>query len=235
MYFKAHSLLAPIPLDDWDTSHLPKIPVSLKFHGGALSFCVGVMGPFRREFGSLGTNSPRGLVLLLGRDLVRLWEAVLKREKQPGHLPGPETDGKCKTPPEMPASVYGPMMNLGATAKVLADENGPPKRPLKLMDWNTPHPPLAPVESLPGPEPDPRITSPLIKHQKQGLNFMMVSKEKDRDYADSKWNPSPWRSFGHGGRALDGNFVPCDKTGARLGEVYGGILAGVMGLEKTPH
>ena len=36
------------------------------------------------------------------------------------------------------------------------------------------------VESLPGAEADPRITTALLKHLKQGLHFMM-SKERDRE------------------------------------------------------
>ncbi|PUU82640.1 hypothetical protein B9Z19DRAFT_1120400 [Tuber borchii] len=76
-----------------------------------------------------GSLFPEGFGSVAREDLVRLQAAVLKRKKQPGHLPGPETDGKCKTPPEMPASVYGPMMNMGATAKVLADKNGHLKKP----------------------------------------------------------------------------------------------------------
>ena len=44
------------------------------------------------------------------------------------------------------------------------------------------------VKSLPDAGADPRITTPLTKHQKQGLHFMM-SKERDRDYTGSKGIP----------------------------------------------
>jgi hypothetical protein len=48
-------------------------------------------------------------------------------------------------------------------------------------------------ENLPEMEPDPRITTELLKHQKQGLYFM-TNKEKERVFgADEKGNSSLWR------------------------------------------
>jgi len=126
MYVTAYSLPAPVPLDDRFSTHWPRIPVSLKCHGGALSLCVGVIDPFKKEFSSLESNSAGVLVPLLERNLVRLQASVLPRKKQPGHPPGPETDGKCKTPLEMQVNVYGPVMNMGAIAKALADKNRRP-------------------------------------------------------------------------------------------------------------
>jgi len=83
-----------------------------------LSLCVGVIDPFGKEFGSLDTNSAIVLVPLPERNLVRLQASVLPRKKQPGHPPGPETDGKFKTPLERQAKVYGPVMKMGAIAKI---------------------------------------------------------------------------------------------------------------------
>ena len=127
MYVTAHSLPAPVPFNDRFTTHWPRIPVSLRCHGSAPPLYVGVMDPFGKGFGSLDTNSARALVPLPERNLVRLEGSVLPRKNQPGHPPGPETDGK--TPLEMPANVYGHVMNMDAIAKVLADKNGLLNRP----------------------------------------------------------------------------------------------------------
>ena len=77
MYVTAHSLPAPVPLDDQFTTHWPRIPVSFKCHGGAWSLCIGVIDPFGKEFGSLDTNSARVLIPLLERNLVRLQASVV--------------------------------------------------------------------------------------------------------------------------------------------------------------
>ena len=71
MYFTAYPLPAPVPLDNQFTIHWPRIPVSLKCHGGASSLCVGVIDPFGKEIGSLDTNSERVLVPLIETNLVR--------------------------------------------------------------------------------------------------------------------------------------------------------------------
>jgi hypothetical protein len=48
-------------------------------------------------------------------------------------------------------------------------------------------------DTLPEMEPDPRITTELLKHQKQGLYFM-TNKEKERVFGtDEKGNSSLWR------------------------------------------
>ncbi|RPA94496.1 hypothetical protein L873DRAFT_1701063 [Choiromyces venosus 120613-1] len=258
MYVTAHSLPAPIPLDDRFPTHWPRIPVSLECHGGGSSLCVGVMDPFGKEFGSLDTNSARVLVPLLERNLVRLQTIVLPRKKQPDHLPGPETDGKYKTPLEMQANVYGPVMNMAAVAQVLAGKNGRLKKPSQTdgLEYVPPmatssRPQIQPaqvdaeaavftmleelqkqVENLPNAEADPRIITPLLKHQKQGLYFMMT-KERDRDYTHSQGNTSLWRSFGNGSREMYENVVTYEKVEKKPDEVYGGILADVMGLGKT--
>ena len=59
----------------------------------------------------------------------------------------------------------------------------------------------------------------------------MMSKKRNRDYADSKGNTSLWRSFGHSGHAMYENVILRDKTGEKLAGVSGGILAGVIGLK----
>ena len=42
-----------------------------------------------------------------------------------------------------------------------------------------------------------------------------------------------WHSLGYGSRAMCENVITCDKTEAKSDEVYGGILADIMGLGKT--
>ena len=230
------SLLAPVLLGDWYTNHWPRIPVSLKFHAGSLSLCVGDIGPLGRGFGSPDAHGARVLVPLLERNLVGLQAGALPRKKQPSHLPRPETNGKCKSSLKIPANVHKPVMSKGKIANILADKNGCLKRPSQTdgLEFNpptaSPNEPwvlLAQVDSevavfdtlgepqkqfksLPDAGADPRITIPLTKHQKQGLHFMM-SKERDRDYTGSKGDTSLGRSSRRGSRAIYKNVIPCDK------------------------
>ena len=66
------------------------------------------------------------------------------------------------------------------------------------------------IESLPDAGADPRITTPLIKHQRQGLHFMM-SERRAREYAGSKGDTTLGRSFGRGSRAMYEDVLSWDK------------------------
>ncbi|EPE31291.1 P-loop containing nucleoside triphosphate hydrolase [Glarea lozoyensis ATCC 20868] len=89
-------------------------------------------------------------------------------------------------------------------------------------------------ESLPEMEPNHRITTELLKHQKQGLYFMTM-KEKERIYsADEKGNSSLWRLniSGNGQRSYF-NVITGQEERKSPPQVLGGILADMMGLGKT--
>ncbi|MCJ1316795.1 hypothetical protein MMC15_002116 [Xylographa vitiligo] len=89
-------------------------------------------------------------------------------------------------------------------------------------------------ENLPEMEPDGRITTPLLSHQKQGLHFM-TSKEQARVFADrDEDNNSLWRLQRRAnGQPIYFNVITGREERSRPPEVLGGILADMMGLGKT--
>lgn len=90
------------------------------------------------------------------------------------------------------------------------------------------------AETLPEMEPDPRITTPLITHQKQGLAFL-ISKEKARTFEKGeKENTSLWRRRRKGtGEISYYHIITGEESTTRPPDVLGGILADMMGLGKT--
>jgi SNF2 family DNA or RNA helicase len=89
-------------------------------------------------------------------------------------------------------------------------------------------------ENLPEMEPDPRITTQLLRHQKQGLYFM-TNKEKERVFgADEKGNSSLWRlNIAANGQRSYYNVITGQEERQSPPQVLGGILADMMGLGKT--
>lgn len=93
---------------------------------------------------------------------------------------------------------------------------------------------LQQTEYLPELDPDPRVVTELLGHQKQGLYFM-TTKEKERIFSDSeKDNNSLWRlnTYGNGRRTYY-NVITGQEERTMPPEVLGGILADMMGLGKT--
>ena len=88
-------------------------------------------------------------------------------------------------------------------------------------------------ENLPELEPDHRITTPLLAHQKQGLYFM-TKKEKARVYSTVGNTGSLWRTRPRpNGQTMYINVITGHEESAKPPEVLGGILADMMGLGKT--
>lgn len=89
-------------------------------------------------------------------------------------------------------------------------------------------------ENLQEMNPDPRITTELLKHQKQGLYFM-TNKEKERVFGtDEKGNSSLWRlNLGNNGQRTYFNVITGQEMRQSPPQVLGGILADMMGLGKT--
>ncbi|KUJ10330.1 uncharacterized protein LY89DRAFT_258216 [Mollisia scopiformis] len=89
-------------------------------------------------------------------------------------------------------------------------------------------------ENLQEMEADPRITTELLKHQKQGLYFM-TNKEKERVFGkDEKCNNSLWRlNISPSGEKTYFNVITGQEERRSPPQVLGGILADMMGLGKT--
>lgn len=89
-------------------------------------------------------------------------------------------------------------------------------------------------ENLPEMEPDGRITTELLSHQKQGLHFM-TEKEQERIFSDKEEdNNSLWRlKLKPSGQRIYYNVITGREEHKKPPEVLGGILADMMGLGKT--
>ena len=89
-------------------------------------------------------------------------------------------------------------------------------------------------ENLPEMDADPRITTELLNHQKQGLYFL-TNKEKERIFSDKEEdNSSLWRLRHHpNGQRSYYNVITGTEERTKPPEVLGGILADMMGLGKT--
>ncbi|KAI0132362.1 SNF2 family domain-containing protein [Xylariales sp. AK1849] len=93
---------------------------------------------------------------------------------------------------------------------------------------------LTKSEDLPQMEPDARITTELLQHQKQGLYFM-TTKERPRELDnDGKTKNSFWQiRLGNNGQRSYNNVITGQTHSQPPPETYGGILADMMGLGKT--
>ena len=89
-------------------------------------------------------------------------------------------------------------------------------------------------ENLPELEPDERITTNLLMHQKQGLHFM-TQREQERIFSDTEeHNNSLWRlKVKPNGQRVYYNIITGREEHQKPPEVLGGILADMMGLGKT--
>ncbi|KAF8544842.1 SNF2 family N-terminal domain-containing protein [Trichophaea hybrida] len=90
------------------------------------------------------------------------------------------------------------------------------------------------ADNLPEMDCDPRIKTPLLKHQKQGLHFLST-KERERTYDENEIkNMSLWRkSQKSDGQEYYYHVITSQQLKRRPPDVLGGILADMMGLGKT--
>lgn len=89
-------------------------------------------------------------------------------------------------------------------------------------------------DDLPEMEPSPEILTPLLKHQKQGLFFMMTKERPREAQAQEKAMVSFWQNkWGQNGQKIYFNVITGQNQAKPPVETRGGILADMMGLGKT--
>jgi SNF2 family DNA or RNA helicase len=92
---------------------------------------------------------------------------------------------------------------------------------------------LTKSEDLPEVVPDAIIQTPLLKHQKQGLYFML-NREKLYSQADAALSNTCWqRKTAKNGQTVFYNVVTGQSAREHPPDTLGGILADMMGLGKT--
>lgn len=87
---------------------------------------------------------------------------------------------------------------------------------------------LADTDQLPEREPDQQIITPLLKHQKQALHFMM-DREDPTNMLDQLWQ----RKIDVRGQTAFYNVITNLQSRQQPTKAQGGILADMMGLGKT--
>ncbi|KAH7189433.1 SNF2 family N-terminal domain-containing protein [Fusarium flagelliforme] len=89
-------------------------------------------------------------------------------------------------------------------------------------------------DDLPEMEPSPDILTPLLKHQKQGLFFMMTKERPREAQVQEKTMVSFWQDkWGQNGQKIYFNVITGQNQAKPPMETRGGILADMMGLGKT--
>ena len=88
------------------------------------------------------------------------------------------------------------------------------------------------VDDMPQVEAPDAITTDLLRHQKQGL-FFMLNHEKPRSYGEDAPVSSLWRRKVYKANTIYEDPVSGLELQKEPEQVYGGLLADVMGLGKT--
>jgi SNF2 family DNA or RNA helicase len=90
------------------------------------------------------------------------------------------------------------------------------------------------VEDIPEMEPPSAVITPMLRHQKQALHFM-TQKEKPVTFGKKEDETSTlWRiKFRPNGQKYYYNIITGNETPDEPAQVFGGILADMMGLGKT--
>ncbi|KAM4056828.1 DEAD/DEAH box helicase [Hirsutella rhossiliensis] len=89
-------------------------------------------------------------------------------------------------------------------------------------------------DDLPGMDPDPCVTTPLLKHQRQGLYFMAMRERPLQEQAKEDALVSFWQiKFNASGQRMYSNVITGQEQRTAPPETRGGILADMMGLGKT--
>ena len=93
---------------------------------------------------------------------------------------------------------------------------------------------MANSEDLPEMDPNPKVTTPMLRHQKQALYFMTNREKPMAAHTDSKLSASIWqKKTTLANRPIYYNVITGESESQAPSETLGGILADMMGLGKT--
>lgn len=258
----AHSVPHPRQGMDTFALHWPLTPFALVRASGPAegNFVFRAVDYTRQEFGVLDIRTSRALHKLVDCKIIRLQPRLLPRKKtedKPGEMIKDDKDKQLKLyiniyAYEASARIVGDELRkhgIRLQQPKMADENIPYKNPhaddiLAVQAVQSPEHFESALnnvlldiqgqcEMLEEMEQDYRVTTPLLKHQKQGLRFMT---EHEAPVFFNYNSPTcPWRVIRSKSGAIE-KFIHNETQLEQQEEplpVTGGILADVMGLGKT--
>ncbi|KAK2067592.1 hypothetical protein P8C59_001317 [Phyllachora maydis] len=216
-----HKVPAPKPgmIAIGGDGYWPQVKVVLRRKANEASHLITVYDCTRQVFGAVDAKIAQVLAPLLDSALqVRTDCRIPSRRKVPGEQVGQQISYGTES-----HGTYTHLPPVVRTAEEVRSEV------VTVFDS------LPKSENLPEEDPDPRITTELLKHQRQALYFM-TTREKDKipDDRQGTQTSSSWqRRRDQYGAEYYYNVVTDQQQHERPPPTRGGILADMMGLGKT--
>ncbi|EDN10168.1 conserved hypothetical protein [Histoplasma mississippiense (nom. inval.)] len=190
---------------------------------------IDVADPLQNVFGIIDHRVAAALVPLLDSTVIKIrTQARLDvRKKKENEWPGQPCSEGHPISVEAGISTYNPHAEQAVLFKWRVPQ-------IDLRAVTNMFDQLTSAENIPEMEPPPSIKTPLLSHQKQAL-WYMLDKEKPRKFGEKEEeNNSLWRvHYQPNGQKCYRDIVSGVTLPEEPPQVYGGLLADMMGLGKT--
>ncbi|KAL1973008.1 hypothetical protein VTN31DRAFT_6550 [Thermomyces dupontii] len=176
---------------------------------------------------SVNLYGPRGQAEIVGKVLSQksLWLVTPTMVEQGVPVWNPHSQLRRTQQPSGPSSMPRPRPAVSYEVRTAEEVND---AVMKMFDQ------LRSAENIPEKEPPPSIATPLLRHQKQALWFMLEKEQPRKFGPQERDNNSLWRiQYGPNGRKRYREIISGTVLEEEPPQTYGGLLADVMGLGKT--